>query len=386
MGKQSPHNERGNERTKAIGLSIGASIIAAVATMFVPTAMLEAITGATGLSELIPATAAPLGDKARALIAFGAGALTMAVSMGFLLRKNNASENESDTMATADKVSSNDNIPLFSQIRQRLGSWKAPKMPWSRSEASNDVYELTDLPKLRSQDAHPDTPRRRPISAASDFGDIGLDGKPVYMPDVPLPTQGGSTPFGAGAFAGEETVDQNAVSHDDMPFYADRDVEFVPADSEAAVDFVSQFVAEPGPVHTAPADVKVQTSQVEASQVQTSHVQNGAPQPSLAELVQQFEAAVENRKAQLEALELIAAQMAAKAQVAQQAAAEIPQQPAPQQLAPQPAVQRSEIEIMPPAPRPPLEAVPASPRQQNDDEMDAALNAALATLQRMNAK
>jgi hypothetical protein len=393
MGKQSPHNERSNERTKAIGLSIGASIIAAVATMFVPTAMLEAITGATGLSELVHATAAPLGDKARALIAFGAGAVTMAVALGFLLRKNNASENESDTMATADKVSSNDNIPLFSQIRQRIGSWKAPKMPWARSEASNDVYELSDLPKLRSQDAHPDTPRRRPISAASDFGDIGLDGKQVYMPDVPMPSQGGSTPFSAGAFAGEEAAQQNAVSHDDMPFYADRDIEFTPADNEATVEFAAPNVAEPAPAPAAPAAVSaaIETDKVDVQaqtgQIQTGHIQTGTQQPSLAELVEQFEAAVENRKAQLKALEMIAEQMAAKAQAApqaEQAAAQADH--AAVVTPPQPAVQRSEIEIMPPAPRPPLEAVPASPRQQNDDEMDAALNAALATLQRMNAK
>jgi hypothetical protein len=388
MGKQSPHNERGNERTKAIGLSIGASIIAAVATMFVPTAMLEAITGATGLSELVPATAAPLGDKARALIAFGAGAVTMAVALGFLLRKNNASENESDTMATADKVSSNDNIPLFSQIRQRIGSWKAPKMPWSRSEASNDVYELSDLPKLRSQDAHPDTPRRRPISAASDFGDIGLDGKQVYMPDVPMPSQGGSTPFSAGAFAGEEAAQQNAVSHDDMPFYADRDIEFTPADNEATVEFAAPYVAEPAPAPAEPAAVSaaIEAGKVDV-QVQTGQIQTGTQQPSLAELVEQFEAAVENRKAQLKTLEMIAEQMAAKTQAAPQAEQAAPQaDQAGVVTPPQPAVQRSEIEIMPPAPRPPLEAVPASPRQQNDDEMDAALNAALATLQRMNAK
>ncbi len=387
MGMQSPHNER----TKAIGLAIGASILAAVATMFVPTAMLEAMTGATGLSELVPATAAPLGDKARALIAFAAGAVTMAVSMGFLIRKNGASDNESESMANADKASandatSNDNTPLFSQIRQRIGSWKALKMPWARSEASNDVYELTDLPKLRSQDAHPDMPRRRPISATNDFGSIGLDGKPVYMPDVPLPTHGGSVPFGAGAFTGEEAPEQheeqNEASHDDMPFYADRDVEFAPADNAAAVEFITEPVAESAPVYAEAAPVDV--AAVQAAPVYAK-APASADQPTLAELVQQFEAAVENRKAQLEALEMIATQMAAKAQ----AAAETPPQAAPQaapQPAPQQVFQRSEIEIMPAIPRPPLEAVPASPRQQNDDEMDAALNAALATLQRMNAK
>ena len=41
----------------------------------------------------------------------------------------------------------------------------------------------------------------------------------------------------------------------------------------------------------------------------------------------------------------------------------------------------------PAAMRMPLEAVPAAVRSDvDDDDMDAALNAALATLQRMNAK
>ncbi len=384
MGMRSPQSEKSQDRTKAIGLAVSASIFAAVATMFVPTAMLEAITGATGLSELVPATAAPLGDKARALIAFAAGGVTMAVALGFLMRKNKISETESEIMASAEPEfrqeyspeSHSENTPLFSQLRRRLGGWKIPKMPWFRSEASNDVYELTDLPELRPQDVHPDTPRRRPISAASDFGDIGLDGKSVYMPDVPFPVQGGSVAFGSGAFAETETAQQAAPSHDDMPFYADRDVEFVPADSDDNVEFVAEFVA-PTPPAFAPAPAYAAPETI----VTKAPVTGG--QPTLAELVQQLEGAAENRRAQLAALEMIAVQMAANAAVKQ---AEPEVQSMQMQPESQPPAERAEIEIMQPVQRPPLEAVPVSARQKNDDEMDAALNAALATLQRMNAK
>ena len=352
MGTRSPHNER----TKAIGLAIGASICAAVATMFVPTALLEAITGATGLSELVPATAAPLGDKARAMIAFAAGAVTMMVALGFLSRKNINSQTEVKTMAVNERADTDDNIPLFSQIARRFGGFKGLKMPWKRNAASNDVYELSDLPELRAHDAHPDTPRRRPISAASDFGDVGLDGKRVYMPDVPLPADGGSAGFSANAVRDFVPEAAEQLSHDDMPFFADRDTEFLPADITAPVQFVPAPMAEtvsPAAAATKPAEV----------------------QPSLAELVASFEQALENRKAQLAALEDLAAQMAAK--VPQQSAA-APQfqsfaQPIPAQHAPT-------------ATRPPLEAVPASVRQDSDDDIDAALNAALATLQRMNTK
>jgi hypothetical protein len=82
-------------------------------------------------------------------------------------------------------------------------------------------------------------------------------------------------------------------------------------------------------------------------------------QPSLSDLVAQFEQAIEIRKVKLADLEAVASQLTTSAS------------------APAPAV---------PAPRPPLEAVPASRTNDEDDEMDAALNAALATLQRMNSK
>ena len=282
MGMRSPHNER----TKLIGMAIGASICAAVATMFVPTALLETITGATGLSELVPATAAPLGDKARAMIAFAAGAMTMMVALGFLSRMNINSQAEVKTMSVNEKANSEDASPLFSQIARRFGGFKGLKMPWTRTTASNDVYELSDLPELRAHDAHPDTPRRRPISAASDFGDVGLDGKRVYMPDVPLPSDGGSASFSANAkrdFVKEAAEQVEMESHDDMPFFPDRDTAFLPADVSAPVDFMPAPMAEFAPV-------EFETPSYAAPETETiSQVAAATPpaeaQPSLVELV-----------------------------------------------------------------------------------------------------
>ena len=377
MGMRSPHNER----TKMIGMAIGASICAAVATMFVPTALLETMTGATGLSELVPATAAPLGDKARAMIAFGAGAVTMMVAFGLLSRKTTYSDIETKNMATNEKVNSEVNVPLINQIKRRFGGFMGVKMPWTRNAASNDVYELSDLPELRAHDAHPDTPRRRPISAASDFGDVGLDGKRMYIPDVPLPKVAGSS----SDWAASDSASSDSEERNDMPFFADRDADFSPADATATV----QFVADPAPEiaeeiatpsYVAPAFVAA------PAPVPATASALGEDQPSLAELVASFEQALENRKAQLAALEDLAAQMAAK--VPQQAAA-APQfasfaQPAPAQPIP---MQPIPTQHAPAAMRMPLEAVPAAVRSDvDDDDMDAALNAALATLQRMNAK
>ena len=83
-----------NRQMRSLSIAMGASIIAAAATMFVPVNVLESITGATGLSEIVGAAAAPLGDKARALIAFGAGALTLAAMTVMLLRKDAGPTND----------------------------------------------------------------------------------------------------------------------------------------------------------------------------------------------------------------------------------------------------------------------------------------------------
>ena len=98
-------------------------------------------------------------------------------------------------------------------------------------------------------------------------------------------------------------------------------------------------------------------------------------QPSLAEMVAQLESAVNQRQQQLAALEIVAAQLAAE-KPTQDVAVPLEMQ-APDVVA--------NVETLPEparADRPPLEAVPTSPEKQ--DDMDAALAAALATLHRMN--
>jgi hypothetical protein len=401
-----------NERTKTIGMAIGAGIIAAVATMFVPTSMLEALTGATGLSELVPATAAPLGDKARAIIAFATGAVTLALAIGLLSRSSRTldsttgSASSNKTPAEGDESES---MPLLSQLQQRLGAFKAPKMPWARNEASNDVFELSDLPQLRTQDAHPDTPRRRPISAASDFGDIGLDGKQVYVPDVPLPSQRGPAVFDTSAFAdaGDMAAQIEIQTNDGVPFFQEREMECAPADFGPSIDFESgafeteafeddfvesapfsqEFVAsQPDPIAPATAFVAEQAIVPDVDFVAVEAAANDSSQPSLAELVAKFEAAVARRTEQLAALESLATRLASQTVAAEAAPDKTESQPhaefQPAAAMPQP----QEFEPVKQAQRPPLEAVPSVKRSDSDDDMDAALNAALATLQRMNAK
>jgi hypothetical protein len=324
-----------DNKTKAIGIAVGASIIAAVAAMLVPTSILETLTGATGLSELVPATAAPLGDKARALIAFTAGAATMILALAYLLRRGETKNKASIQVASESHINQKGEVNMIAMLKDRMSNISLPKMPWSRDENSGDVLELSDLLKLRTADAHPDYPARRPISATSDLGNTNLYGQCAPLPSVSL----------------------SAVDPEVAVVAVQNDQEFVsPQQPVTAQEQLADDAISLAPIH-APTAPPVNSEQ-----------------PSLSDLVAQFEQAIEIRKAKLDDMEAVAEHLATKYHPAE-ADSEAPFAPAP--AAPREAV---------PAPRPPLEAVPVSRTSEDDEDMDAALNAALATLQRMNFK
>lgn len=314
-----------NRQMRSLSIAMGASIIAAAATMFVPVNVLESITGATGLSEIVGAAAAPLGDKARALIAFGAGALTLAAMTVMLLRKDAGLINDDVEVVAAagfaplpgivedDDDGDVEPLSLMERLlRLRLPALSLPKMPWVKGE--DDITELGDLLKLRNGDIHPDAPPRRPLSATQDLPVLDL---------VEMQIEG----------------------------FAEKQPEAL-VEVDAVV--LPSAAYEPlAPVEHAASDF----------------------QPSLAEMVAQLESAVNQRQQQLAALEIVAAQLAVE-KPAEDVAVPLEMQ-APDVVA--------EVETLPEparAERPPLEAVPTSPEKQ--DDMDAALAAALATLHRMN--
>ncbi len=284
-----------NNQMEALAMAMAGAAVAAIATMFIPVVMLESFTGSTGISELVPATAAPLGDTARAIIAFAVGALTLAVLGSLLTRQANAPR----AMEPA------------SSFKDRLGWIAWPKMPWTKDE--DDITDLSDLPKLRNGDAHPDAPPRRPLSAHQDLPVLELD--KVVTPLV----EGPETEEAPILFA--------------MP----------------AVEIEAAETRSPEPVPAV-----------------------GDMQPTLAEMMAKLEAAGAERQKRLADLEIVAAKLAA--------------------VGLEPVVARPEGEMIAdvgitaePArtERPVLEAVPPSPVEE--DDMDAALAAALATLHRMNA-
>ena len=323
-----------NSQVKAIAMAMAGATLAAVSTMFVPVAMLESVTGATGLSELIPAARAPLGDTARALIAFGAGAFTLSALTCILLRFDGApSQRPVPAQAPVQEIERSipdwmidDEVekPTFADrlARIRLPVFALPKMPWQHDEDA--ITELADLPKLRNGDTHPDAPPRRPLLATQDLPVLDLADIATAVTAEPAATE----------FVAEETVAETAVS------------EVAPPEPVASVDEEIPTVAS-----SAAEDV----------------------QPTLAEMVAQLEAAVAERQKQLDELESVAAVLAVHQPV-----------PAAEEDAHIEVVADADVSIESTRDyRPTLEVVHDVSAVQ-DDNMDSALAAALATLKRMN--
>lgn len=157
---------------RAVVLAIGAAIVTSVISMLVPVGIWETITGSTGISELVPATAAPLGDTARALIAFLCGLAAFAVTAVWQMRKPVHAEPPKYKAESEAVVE--DGPTFFERTKAKLGEFAAKR------RGDNIVTELSDLPKLRAGDAHPDAPPRRPILATRDFAD------PAPEPEMPV--------------------------------------------------------------------------------------------------------------------------------------------------------------------------------------------------------
>lgn len=241
-----------DRQMKSLAIAFAGAVLAAVVTMFIPVWRLESFTGATGISEIVPAAAAPLGDTARALIAFAAGALTLAVLAYLLLRRENTPRAEREPVL-------GDEAHEVSSFKDRFARIALPKMPWAKGE--DDITDLADLPKLRNGDAHPDAPPRRPLSAHQDLPVLDLAEIGIATPEVEI-----ASPVEASEMLAAAANEQEA--------------------------FVEpKIVADPI--------------------ARTSPDLDSDIQPTLAEMVAQLEAAVAERQQQLAELEAVAAQLGA---------------------------------------------------------------------------
>ena len=77
------------------------------------------------------------------------------------------------------KVDASAGEPSFvERMRGRITEYAAGR------RGENAVTELSDLPKLRAGDAHPDAPPRRPISANRDFAELAP--QPLVAAEAPI--------------------------------------------------------------------------------------------------------------------------------------------------------------------------------------------------------
>jgi hypothetical protein len=298
-----------NSQIRAIMLAMAGAIIVSVTFMFLPVRLLESAAGSSGLSELIPAARAPLGDTARALFAFGSGAFTLSVLVYALLHFGTTPAKRIELEEPVpDWANEPEEAKAASRLaRLKMPSLSIPKMPWVHDDS--DITELSDLPKLRNGDTHPDAPPRRPLFANQDLPVIDL-----------------------AEIATEMTPDTQ---------------------SEIVMDETAAVSSDPDIL--SPLSVKQDI------------------EPTLAEMVAQLEAAVAERQKQLTELEIVAEQLALRTTA----------QPLHDDIAEVEEIADADVTFEPTRDgRPSLEIVPDF--VVKDDDMDSALAAALATLNRMN--
>jgi hypothetical protein len=349
-----------DHQTKSVAMATGGAAIAAIAAMFVPTGIWETLTGSTGVSEMIPATAAPLGDTARALISYAFGALTLIILTVLFLRKGAASEwtaipqpeavsdladpeaveaiaeiEEEPLLEVEDSIDEPEEAvrgSLISRLRSRIATFAEAR------RSAGDITDLEDLPKLRSGDAHPDAPPRRPFSANRDLVE---------------------------ADAIEVTTETAIVEQVGAEW-----VEPVAAETEQVIEIaeVEAVIEEP-------------TTAVAATAVEPATTETPVAEPvsgiaSLDDMVSRFESALAERDAQLAHIESIASELHISnvQPIRPDIEASSAYEPVPIEQVPLRAVEPVAMETV------------DVPQRPESEELDAALRSALETLHRMNAR
>lgn len=346
-------------RVPMMALVAGAG--AALVTVTLPHVYLESIIGATGLSEIIPAAAPPLGNTARGLIATMAGLVSASAIYFFLNRKggsdmgvalreqiNAANPIESDLEEEVHAKKSRFTLPKF-DAKSLTRFLKKPKKDKAR------VMDLADLPQLRKLDDETDAPARPSIFAAPEA--------PTTLPETIPPFE---------EHAADELPAESAVNEEQA--VADIPAPLNPFVVDAAQQ-ATTVPAEPEPVSTATPELVAPKEDLSAL--------------NIAQLAERLEAGL-NRLKQLEMGRAMAIGEMPPAAIAD-APAETPQtaehEPAVahRETAPATDYVREATTFTPP----PLKEVAQPPEVVMADrqaDMDVALKAALGTLEKMTAQ
>lgn len=221
-------------------IAVGGGLAAAVGSSFIPMNAIEGFVSAYGIAELLPAAAPPLGNTARLALSTGIGTLTAGALLALLPR------GETDIMGFETAVksdpaqagSSEDAAASASRSgTSRLAGWLRT-LRFGKSEAAEDeVSDFADLKRLRIRNAdhHPDAPVRAPIMASSD-----LDAEVASEPDIALPAAASSQPAESDPEAKPLDLDAS------MAFAPPAFAEPVPAEPAPAPSFrFAPALAEP---------------------------------------------------------------------------------------------------------------------------------------------
>ena len=361
------------------------SAIVAIAAMFVPVRVWEMITGSTGISEMVPVAAAPLGDKARALIAFGLGAVTFIMLAAQTLLRPARSPSVADV---ADNVATNDpnmfslkdavfdlteeadpepSPSLAARLRGKLAAWAEAR------RNSSAIVTLEDLPKLRASDAHPDAPPRRPFSAGRDLEALAAEGEPVstvsmFAREAQTISEAPIAPEAPEASIAEPIAEDEPMPLVDDSLDAGLEAELIEAAAiaESGEPHEEQLQAAAGISAHHDMAVKADAPVAVEAEVVASHADD-----LLATMVDRLEAALNARDAELARIEALARELAASQAV-----------PTPQTDALK-AIEAETVAVS----RPAREAMLADVFvPDNAEEMDPALRSALETLHRTHSR
>lgn len=380
-------------RFKNPAMALVGGIAAALVVATLPSVYLEKIIGMTGLAEIVPAAAPPLGNTAKSLLAIFAGLFSTSVIFYFLHRKGDA-----DMGLAIRKLANWEEEKAEWEERKakpKKGKFSLKRLLQKPKKKKDEVKDLSDLPNLREKDSHPDAPARQPIFADKDLG-AALNAKiqpfdrqePVT--EVAEPEEVASAPAVAPApFVMDKSLEPSEPHQpaQEMPLDLSGQVSVPPAATTeqpvaAAPQANSAMVVEPNvAVETTIPSAPAPIAPAEAQPAPFAAPQAEMPQQpkedlsglSISQLTERLEAGL-NKLNQLQ-------QFAPQA-VHAPAAASIPVATAPVDF----SVTNQDPATSTPPVLKSVEPTKEDLEAKRQADMDAALKAALGTLEKMTAQ
>ena len=349
-------------------MALVGGVAAALAVATLPHGFLESIIGATGFSEILPAAAPPLGNTARGLIAVMAGLVSASIIYYFIHQKGGGDM----SVALRKTISSNEQARLDAHESVRVAEEK-PRFTLPKFSAKSltqllkkprrapgDIMDLADLPQLRAADSHPDAPARRPLFADSELG---------------APLASGPKPFEASSIpAVEEAQTMSPYRHVPSEFTMERSITAPPPMMEALPELV---------VSAPPSDNEYAATMSNHEHAPAPRIERELPKVadlsglSVPELTERLAAGLARLSELQKATETVSAASHAIPVHTQNHQDEWSEQNMPAPQVPQ--------ESWMPQPLKPVEPSAEDIQLTRQADMDAALKAALGTLEKMTA-